>query len=130
MQTRKLRILYVDDNDDTCFIVLTLLKRAGYTAVTADSIHGALWLAQRESFDLHIMEKMLPDGSGLDLCRTLRAFKRFVPVIFYADDKCLAERENALRAGAQFYVVKPHTNVLVETVHRLLSERKLTAPAA
>lgn len=67
MQTRKLRILYVDDNDDICFIILTLLKRAGYTAVTADSIHGALWLAQRESFDLHIMEKMLPDGSGLDL---------------------------------------------------------------
>ena len=130
MQTAKFRILYVDDNDDICFIVSTLLKQAGYVAVTANSVRDALWLADRERFDLYILDQILPDDTGLDLCMTLRAFDQYAPVIFYAEDASEFDRQNATRSGAQGYAVKPNVSALIDTVHHLLAGKKVSVSAA
>jgi len=130
MPQTKLRILYVDDNDDDCFIASILLRRTGYDTATAGSARDALWFARSESFDLFILDQLLPDGTGQDLCRRIRMFNPLAPIVFYVEDASRIDREASLRAGAQGYVVKPHINALVETVQALLAEKKDAAPAA
>ena len=125
MQTAKFRILCVDHNDDTRFIVSTLLKQSDYAAVTANSIRDALRLAEQQRFDLYILDQVLPDGAGADLCKTLRAFNRHAPVIFYAEDASEFDRQHATRSGAQGYEVKPNVSGLLNTVHRLLGVKKI-----
>ncbi|MDB5320113.1 MAG: Hybrid sensor histidine kinase/response regulator [Phycisphaerales bacterium] len=66
-------ILIVDDHADTSRIMARLLSRQGFTVRTADTVAGALKTAGAESFDLLISDIGLPDGSGLDLIRQLRA---------------------------------------------------------
>ncbi len=57
-------------------------------------------------------------------------FNRLVPIVFYVEDASRADREAALRMGAQGYVVKPHINALVEAVNGLLSEKRGGSSAA
>ena len=130
MPLNKLRILYVDDNDDDCFIASILLRRTGYDTAIAGSARDALWFARSEPFDLFILDQLLPDGTGHDLCRRIRMFNRLVPIVFYVEDASRADREAALRMGAQGYVVKPHINALVEAVNGLLSEKRGGSSAA
>lgn len=130
MPQNKLRILYVDDNDDNCFIASILLRRTGYDTVTAGSARDALWFARSESFDLFILDQLLPDGTGQDLCRRIRMFNRLAPIVFYVEDASRTDREAALRVGAQAYVVKPHINALVEAVKGLLAGKKDGSSAA
>ena len=124
MPHNKLRILYVDDSDDDCFIASILLRRTGYNTATAGNVRDALWFARSEAFNLFILDQLLPDGTGLDLCRRIRMYNRLVPIVFYVEDASRADRDATLRAGAQRYVVKPHINALVETVNELLSEQR------
>ncbi|HKC63484.1 MAG TPA: response regulator, partial [Pyrinomonadaceae bacterium] len=84
MQPSKCRILYVDDHEDTSFMLTHLLGQSDYEVVTAPSIDRALELVGEEKFDLYVLDKRLPDGSGLDLCRRLNELTPHVPVIFYS----------------------------------------------
>lgn len=130
MQQSKPRLLYVDDNDDNCFIASILLRRAGYDTATAGSARDALWFARTQSFDLFVLGQLLPDGTGMDLCGRLRMFNRLSPIVFYVEDASRADREATFRAGAQGYVVKPHINALIETVQELLAQKQDTNVAA
>jgi signal transduction histidine kinase/DNA-binding response OmpR family regulator len=67
-----LKILLVDDHEDTSRAMKRLLERVGYEVRTASSVAGALESATRDRFDLLISDIGLPDGSGLDLLRRLR----------------------------------------------------------
>src|SRR5437764_10249500 len=70
--TTNVRILLVDDHEDTSRAMKRLLERIGYEVRTASSVAGALEAATRNPFDLLISDIGLPDGSGLDLLRRLR----------------------------------------------------------
>jgi PAS domain S-box-containing protein len=67
-----LRILMVDDHEDTSRAMKRLLERLGYEVETADSVQAALQASARQRFDLLISDIGLPDGSGLDLMRRLK----------------------------------------------------------
>jgi len=70
---RALRVLLVEDHPDTIRTMTRLLDSHGHTVRTADCLAAALGAAAAETFDLLISDIGLPDGSGLDLMRQLRA---------------------------------------------------------
>jgi CheY-like chemotaxis protein len=127
MSQPKCRILYVDDHEDSAEMFRLLLSSPDYEVQTAQTVERALELAKSQSFDLYVLDKRLPDGSGTDLCATLSALTPGVPCIFYSGDAFEFHRQEALAAGARAYVHKPDIDGLIENVHKLLDERECAA---
>jgi DNA-binding response OmpR family regulator len=127
MSRAKCRILCVDDHEDTSEMLKLLLAQEDYEVVTAISVEDALNLAQTEDFDLYVLDKRLPDGSGLDLCTKLSACTPGVPCMFYTGDAYETHRREAMAAGADGYVAKPDIDGLIEGVRKLLAQRECAA---
>ena len=127
MQPDKQRILCVDDHDDTCFMLSALFGQEGYETVSAGNMSEALELARREHFDLYILDARLPDGSGLELCVSLRALDPHARIIFYSGAAYERDRIAGLSRGASAYIIKPEINELLETVAGLLGGRAYVA---
>ena len=121
------RILYVDDHEDSAEMLRLMLSSEDYEVQIAASVEEALTKARAQEFDLYVLDKRLPDGSGTDLCRMLSDAKPGVPCIFYTGDTYELHRQEALAAGARAYVPKPDIDALIETVHRLMAERECAA---
>ena len=130
MLPARCHILCVDDHEDTSYMLTHLLEQSNYEVVTAGSIRDALRLIEEEKFDLYILDKRLPDGSGLDLCRRFAALTPHVPVVFYSGDAYELHRQEGLYAGAEAYVPKPEINKLIEAVGQLLADKDCAAAAA
>ncbi|HEV7374431.1 MAG TPA: response regulator [Pyrinomonadaceae bacterium] len=130
MQPAKCRILYVDDHEDISFMLTHLLGQSDHEVVTANSMAAALKLIESEKFDLYVLDKRLPDGSGLDLCRMLNEVTPEVPVIFYSGDAYALHREEGLCAGAEAYVTKPNIDELVSKVDQILVEAECSTAVA
>jgi DNA-binding response OmpR family regulator len=124
MSSDKCRILYVDDHEDTSFMFTHLLGQADYEVVTAPNMRNALELIREEKFDLYVLDKRLPDGSGLELCRRLNEATPSVPVIFYSGDAYELHRQQGLAAGADAYVIKPDIEGLINKVHEILAAQE------
>jgi DNA-binding response OmpR family regulator len=120
MQPKKRRILCVDDDEETCFMLDKLLEQENYEVRTARSVSEALQIAQNESFNLYILDAWFPVEAGLLLCRRIREFDPHTPVIFYSGAAFDSDRREALNAGANAFVAKPYVDELVETIHRFL----------
>ena len=118
------RILCVDDHEDTSEMLKLLLSLEEYEVVTATSMEEALRFAKSETFDLYVLDRRLPDGTGLELCQKLNVATPGVPCIFYTADAYELQRQEALEAGGTDYVSKPNIDALIDVVHKLLSERE------
>jgi two-component system OmpR family response regulator len=129
MPRAKCRILCVDDHEDTSEMLTLLLAHEDYEVVTAVTMEEALSLAKTQDFDLYVLDKRLPDGSGLELCQKLAEATPDVPCMFYTGDAYETHRREAIAAGADGYVAKPDIDALIENVRRLLSERECAARA-
>jgi DNA-binding response OmpR family regulator len=121
MLDTKQRILCVDDNEDNSTMLTVLLGLSSYDAVAADSVQEALRLARSERFDLFILDKRFPDGTGFALCQEIRRLQPDAPVIFYSGDAYSSDRTEGLNAGAQDYVVKPEIEKLLDAVNSFLA---------
>lgn len=124
MTQEKCRILCVDDHDDTSEMLRLLLTGPAYDVRTARTMEEALGMAGAHEFDLFVLDKRLPDGTGLELCKKLQLLSPGVPCIFYTGDTYETHREEALLAGADAYVAKPDLDNLIKTVEDLLDERE------
>jgi len=112
-------LLCVDDDRDTCEMLTLLLSHAGYEVEHALSVGDGLAKARRGGFDLILLDWSFEDGTGLDLCRQIRAFESRTPIIFYTGEMDKNAIEMAISAGAQEYLVKP---VAVESLLQAISE--------
>jgi CheY-like chemotaxis protein len=117
----KRRILCVDDNEDNCFMLTNLLGREGYETESVESIEQALEFARNDSFNLYVLDSWFSEGSGTDLCQQIREFDPQTPIIFYSGAVYESDRQEALQAGANAFVAKPHIDELLLTVTRFLS---------
>lgn len=126
MQPTKRRILCVDDDDDTCFMLTHLLGQENYEVTTIKTVSEALQLARNESFNLYVLDEWFPIEAGIGLCRKIREFDPHTPIIFYSGAAFESDKQEALYAGAQAFVAKPYVDQLIETVHRLLTDQQET----
>jgi CheY-like chemotaxis protein len=127
MSQVKCRVLCVEDHEDSAEMLRTLLSVEDYEVATAATIEEAMTLAASEAFDLYVLDRHLPDGTGMELCRKLNQLTPDVPCIFYSGDAYEIHRRQALDAGADGYVAKPDIDALIDAVHKLLSERECAA---
>ena len=124
MSDTKCRILYVDDHEDSAGMLRLILAESDYEVLTANNSDEALQIASTHSIDLYVLDKRLPDGSGLELLKKLNTATPGVPSIVYTGDAYEIHREEALAAGADAYVAKPDVEKLIATVHQFLAERE------
>ena len=100
------RILLVEDDARLATMVAEYLGEAGFRTTRAASGAAAMQLAASESFDAMILDLMLPDADGLDICRTLRA-KSDMPVLMLTARGDPLDRVVGLELGADDYLPKP-----------------------
>jgi CheY-like chemotaxis protein len=117
----KCRVLCVDDHYDTSEMLQMLLSEEDYEVRTAATMEEACRMATTTSFDLYVLDKRLPDGTGLQLCQKLAELTPTVPCIFYTGDAYEMHRREAMEAGAAAFVAKPDIEGLIEAVHQLLA---------
>jgi DNA-binding response OmpR family regulator len=121
IQNTKRRILCVDDDPDTCWMLSLMLGNAGYEVKSASGITEGLKLAKSERFDLYLLDRTFADGTGVELCRRIREFDPQTPVVFFSGLAYESDRQLGLEAGAQEYLIKPDDLIrLIDTVQRLL----------
>jgi CheY-like chemotaxis protein len=98
-----------------------LLAEENYQVHTAATMEEACSMAMHTRYDLYVLDKRLPDGTGVELCETLTKLTPDVPCIFYTGDAYEIHRREALAAGAAAFVAKPDIEGLINAVHELLS---------
>ena len=121
------RVLCVDDHRDTSDMLQMLLSEEDYQVHTAATVEEACSLATRTRYDLYVLDKRLPDGTGMELCETLLKLTPMVPCIFYTGDAYEMHRREAFAAGAAAFVAKPDVEGLIDAVHQLLANGECAA---
>jgi two-component system KDP operon response regulator KdpE len=114
------RVLVCDDEPQILRAVRVVLRDAGYEEVAAATAREALDAASVRPPDAAIIDLVLPDGSGVDVCRELRSWSE-MPIIVLSAVGEESEKVRALEAGADDYVTKPFgPRELVARLHAVL----------
>ena len=119
------RVLACDDELKILRALKLVLRPEGFEVLTAASIEEALDVVALSGVDAAIVDLVLPDGSGIDLCRRLREWSS-MPIIVLSAVGQQEEKVRALRAGADDYVTKPFDPQ--ELVARLEAVLRRVAP--
>ena len=104
-----LRLLLVEDDTRLAGLLLRGLRAEGYAVDVAATAEEARWLATENPFDVLILDVMLPDGDGFTLCQGLRRAGNWTPVLMLTARDSVNDRVRGLDAGADDYLVKPHS---------------------
>ncbi len=102
-----MRILVVEDEPKMGELLSRGLREEGFYAEVATTGQHALWLAETGDWDALVLDLMLPDHSGIEVCRRLRASRNWVPVLVLTARAEVPTRVEGLDAGADDYLVKP-----------------------
>lgn len=122
MAINKPRILYVEDDKDAREVLVLMLERENYDVVATASVERGLKLVEKQKFSLYIIDTRLPDGSGVEICKAIRQIDAETPILFYSAAAHDTDRNLAMDAGAQAYLVKPAQSYeLFNTIARLIT---------
>lgn len=121
-QTKRLSVLYAEDNEDSGVMLMTLLGLSDIDVWLARSVKEAFQSAQNKHFDLYLLDSIFPDGSGFDLCQKLREFTPQTPIVFYSGAAFETDKQKGLQAGADAYLIKPEVNTVTSTIFHLLAQ--------
>ena len=103
------KIVLIEDDSDLYALLKYNLEKEGFSLVGAQTGKGAIDLCRRERPDLIILDIMLPDSDGLDICKGIRSHPELahIPVIFLTARASETDRIVGLELGANDYIVKP-----------------------
>jgi pilus assembly protein CpaE len=120
------KILVVDDDVDSLKLIGLTLQRQGFEIVAANTGKVALEKAQSEQPDLVILDVMMPDMDGIEVCRRLRAesMTKEMAIIMFTAKAMVDDKVAGFEAGADDYLTKPtHPAELVSRVKAILARR-------
>jgi two-component system, OmpR family, KDP operon response regulator KdpE len=121
------RVLVCDDEPHIIRALKIVLREAGFAALPAQTAAEALQVATLQRPDAAILDLVLPDGDGVDVCRELRTWTA-IPILVLSAVGDEDHKVRALEAGADDYVTKPFSpRELVARLHAVL---RRAAPAA
>src|SRR5271155_1940149 len=103
------KIVLIEDDADLYALIQYNLEKEGFGMVGSQTGRGAIELCRRERPDLVLLDIMLPDSDGLEICKAIRANSELahVPVIFLTARASETDRIVGLELGANDYIVKP-----------------------
>lgn len=118
------KILVVDDDIDSLKLIGLMLQRHGYDVIAANTGKQALTKATGEQPNLIILDVMMPDMSGYEVCRRLRADAdtKAIPIIMFTAKTLIDDKVAGFEAGADDYLTKPtHPAELASRVRAILA---------
>lgn len=125
MDERKRRILLVDDEPSIIKIVRKQLELAGFEVLVAVNGLEALTQAEQGQPDLIILDRMLPQKNGMEVCQELKASPTMkqIPVLMLSANARQQDQEASLRQGADAYLTKPFVlDELLRVIRGLLEK--------
>ena len=124
------QILVVDDDPEVRKLLARYIESQGFRVLLAANCRELGERLATNHIDLIVLDVMLPDGSGLDMCRDLRAKRSSVPIILLTALKEDVDRIIGLEIGADDYLGKPfNPRELIARVRAVLRRRAETVPA-
>jgi two-component system, OmpR family, response regulator len=101
------RVLVVEDEVKMAGLLKRGLEEEGYAVDVAGNGSDAVWLGTENPYDAIVLDVMLPDQDGFEVCRQLRAGGRWAPVLMLTARDAVPDRVAGLDAGADDYLTKP-----------------------
>jgi DNA-binding response OmpR family regulator len=102
-----MRVLIVEDEAELAAVIARVLDRCGFAVDVAATAEEGRRLQAARDYDVLVLDRILPDGSGDDLCRRVAASGASTKVLMLTARDAVAERVAGLELGADDYVVKP-----------------------
>jgi CheY-like chemotaxis protein len=127
------KILVVDDDLDTLKLVGMMLQRQGYNIVAAINGAQALSKVPAEKPDLILLDVMMPDIDGFEVCKRIRSDSNYaqIPILMFTAKTQVDDKVQGFEAGADDYLPKPtHPAELLAHVKALLGRSRAATPAA
>jgi DNA-binding response OmpR family regulator len=103
------KILVIDDDENTLWLIGTLLQHHGFEVIKTASATDALDILRAQAVDLVLLDVMMPDMDGWEVCRRIRETTQ-VPIIFITAKSSVKDVVKGLEIGGDDYVVKPFDN--------------------
>jgi twitching motility two-component system response regulator PilG len=122
---RKNRVLIVEDEESLLKLETILLTVKGFEVIGVSTGKMAIDKIGVEAFDLVLLDIILPDIDGYEVCRQLRKAPQTatVPIIMLSGKNSQSDRDKGLLCGANTYFVKPFkSSMIIEEINRLLAE--------
>ena len=116
-----MRVLIVEDELRMASLIRRGLEHEGLAADIAGNGEEALWMAPAHDYDAVVLDVMLPDFDGFEVCRRLRTAGVWSPVLMLTARDSVEDRVAGLDSGADDYLVKPFA--FAELLARLLARR-------
>ena len=118
------KVMLIDDDESMRLLIGQLVEREGHEFCCASNGVDGLEMLRRERPDLLILDVMLPDINGFELCQTIRSEGRRVPIMFLTAKGDIVDKSIGFKAGADDYLVKPfHNEELVLRMNARLRRR-------
>ena len=115
-----MQVLLVEDDADLQRIVAEGLREDGVSVVVAGDYASGLDQLLFSRYDVAVLDILLPGGSGLDLCRRVRAEGHATPILLLTSRDAVSDRVLGLESGADDYLTKPFAfEELVARIHAL-----------
>lgn len=120
------KILVVDDEPSIVTLLKFNLEQAGFKVVTALNGKEGYWLASQESLDLIVLDLMLPEMDGMEICKSLRQEKINTPILMLTAKDDELDKILGLELGADDYLTKPFSpREVVARVKAILRRTKI-----
>jgi DNA-binding response OmpR family regulator len=121
------KVIVIDDEPFILMMIEDKLRRAGIQTITLRESNNALHIIKKERPDLIILDWMMPELSGIDLCRMIKADEelRDIPVFMLTAKGQDADKQLGLKSGAIQYITKPFSpKALLDMVRKVLDKGK------
>jgi two-component system, OmpR family, response regulator len=118
-----MRVLVVEDEPRMASVIRRSLAKEGLAADVTGRGEDSLWMAEATAYDAIVLDVMLPDRNGFDVCRSLRERGVWSPVLMLTARDAVADRVEGLDSGADDYLVKPFALAELHARLRSLTRR-------
>ena len=123
----KKKILIIDDERDLVAMVILRLRANGFFVLEASTANEGLKMAEEERPDLILLDVLLPDGDGYQVCQKLKShpITKDIAIIIFTASSLKGLAKKAIEAGAIDYVIKPfEPKDLLEKINKALTHER------